>query len=325
VSSPVQSADPAVRPRALRAATSTPGRALLLAGVAGAGVALQVYLNGRLSRDIHSVEVASAVNNGVGLIALLALALAGGSLRRAGMRIRAGAQLRPWFFAGGAFSAMLIIGSTAAAPKVGVALVTVALVCGQTTGSLGVDAAGIGPAGRRGASAPRVLGVVLAIAAVGISAFAGGGHVDVVLLAVVLVAGMGSAVQQAVAGRLAVAVGEPVVAALVTFAGGFATMTVVAIAAGAGDMHVAGPPLHWLGGLLGAFFAVVAAAAVGTLGVLRLMLVVVAGQMLGAVAVDLAAPVAGEPVGVATIVGVALTLAAVWVSGRAQRPANRDR
>jgi transporter family-2 protein len=319
VSSPAQSADTAVRPRALRVATATPRRALLLAGLAGAAAALQIYLNGRLAGDIGSAEVAAAINNWVGLVALAAVALATGGTRRAGRRIRAGAQLRPWYFAGGAFGAVLIVGSTTAAPRLGVALVTVALVCGQTTGSLAVDAAGIGPAGRRAPSGPRVLGVVLAIAAVCSSAFGGGGHAEAALLALLLLAGIGSAVQQAVNGRLAVAVGEPVVAALVNFVVGFAAMSAFAIAVGANELHLAGPPVHWLGGLIGAFFAVVSAVAVRTLGVLRLMLVVVAGQTLGALAIDLVAPVPGDSVGVATVAGVALTLAAVWVSGRGGR------
>ena len=49
-------------------------------------------------------------------------------------------------------------------------------------------------------------------------------------------------------------------------------------------------PLLYIGGLCGAFVVVVGAAAVQTLGVLRLGLAVVAGQTLGALAIDLIAP-----------------------------------
>ena len=76
-------------------------------------------------------------------------------------------------------------------------------------------------------------------------------------------------------------------------------------------------PLLYVGGLCGAFVVVVGAAAVQTLGVLRLGLAVVAGQTLGALAIDLVAPAAGEQVTVATVAGVVLTLVAVWISGRA--------
>jgi uncharacterized membrane protein YdcZ (DUF606 family) len=56
---------------------------------------------------------------------------------------------------------------------------------------------------------------------------------------------------------------------------------------------------------------------VRSLGVLRLMLVIVAGQSAGALLVDLAWPAGGESVTPGTVVGVALTLVAVAVSGRA--------
>jgi len=79
-----------------------------------------------------------------------------------------------------------------------------------------------------------------------------------------------------------------------------------------------GNPLLYAGGLLGAFVVVVGATAVQTLGVLRLGLAMVAGQMAGALIVDLVAPAPGEPVTAATVVGVALTMVAVAISGRGQ-------
>ena len=53
-------------------------------------------------------------------------------------------------------------------------------------------------------------------------------------------------------------------------------------------------PLRYVGGLLGAFVVVIGATAVQTLGVLRLGLAMVAGQMAGALVVDLVAPARGE-------------------------------
>jgi transporter family-2 protein len=48
----------------------------------------------------------------------------------------------------------------------------------------------------------------------------------------------------------------------------------------------------------------------------------VAGQMAGALMVDLVAPAPGEAVTVATVVGVALTMAAVVISGRTETVRN---
>jgi transporter family-2 protein len=55
------------------------------------------------------------------------------------------------------------------------------------------------------------------------------------------------------------------------------------------------------------------------LGVLRLGLAIIAGQLVGALVLDLALPVHDEDVGPVTVLGVALTLVAVAVSGRGGR------
>ena len=74
-------------------------------------------------------------------------------------RLRAAGQRPPlWHFLGGLVGAALVGVTTVAAPEVGVALVTVAIVCGSTLGALPVDAAGLGPAGRRPITSPRVVG-----------------------------------------------------------------------------------------------------------------------------------------------------------------------
>lgn len=321
MTSTAETADTAGRParNPLAVATATPARALTLIALAGVGISLQSYLNGRLSGQLGSLELASAVNNAVGWVALLTLGLASGSVRRALARLREGERPRPWMFVGGFCGAFLIAVSTAAAPKVGVALLTVALVCGQTGGSLPVDAAGISPAGRHGVTVPRLLGVGLAIAAVVISALGSGGDLRVGLLVLAVAAGLGVALQQAANGRLAQLTGEPGAAALANFTIGFVCLGTLALVVTWGD------PIHWggnfftyLGGFLGAFFVLSAAAAVRTLGVLRLMLVSVAGQTAGALVIDLIAPVPGEEVGAATVIGLLLTVIAVFVSGRAR-------
>jgi transporter family-2 protein len=81
-------------------------------------------------------------------------------------------------------------------------------------------------------------------------------------------------------------------------------------------------PGEWIGGLLGATVAVLLARVVAVLGALRVVLAVVAGQSLGGLVIDLVAPVPGEAVRLGTVVGVALTIAAVAVSGRGA-PASR--
>ncbi len=156
---------------------ATPGRALFLTVLSGAAISLQAYVNGQLGGRIDSAWVAAAINNLVAVAATLAVALASGALVRGIARLRAAEQRPPlWHFAGGVVGASLVCVTTFAVPEVGVALVTVAIVCGSTLGALPVDAAGLGPAGRRPITSPRVAGVMLAVLARG-SARGGGGGV----------------------------------------------------------------------------------------------------------------------------------------------------
>jgi bacterial/archaeal transporter family-2 protein len=160
--------------------------------------------------------------------------------------------------------------------------------------------------------------VLLAVIATVVSARGAHGDPDVLLLALALAAGVVTSLQAAANGQLARASGEPWAASLVNVAVGLATLAVVALVTLATSEidTMPGNPLLYGGGLLGAFIVVISATAVRTLGVVRLGLAMVAGQTAGALVVDLIAPVRGEPVTAATLIGVALTMLAVAVSGR---------
>jgi len=309
------------RPRGVTRLLASPGRAVAFTVLAGGAISLQSYLNGRLGKEVGSPTIPAAINNLVAFLATFAIVLATRALPRARARLRALGGAPSWYFLGGLGGAALVLISATAAPELGVALLTVALVCGSTGGSLPVDAAGLGPSGRRAVTLPRVAGVLLAVAATVISARGARGDPDVLLLALAFAAGLGMSLQAAANGQLARATGEPWAASLVNVAIGFGALGLVALVTLATTSldGMPGNPLLYVGGLLGALVVVVSATAVQTLGVLRLGLAMVAGQTTGALIVDLVAPVAGEPVTVATVIGVVLTMVAVAVSGRGQR------
>jgi len=306
------------RPRGVAALLASPPRAIALTILAGGAISLQSYLNGKLGAQISSPTIAAATNNGVAFVATVAIALATRAVPRAQARLRALGRPPAWHFLGGLGGAALVLVSATAAPEVGVALLTVALVCGSTGGSLPVDAAGLGPAGRRAITLPRVAGVLLAIGATAISALGARSDLDMLLLALALAAGLGMSLQAAANGQLARATGEPWAASLVNVTVGFAVLAVAAVVTLATSSLDGLPanPLLYPGGLLGAFVVVVGATAVQTLGVLRLGLAMVAGQMAGALIVDLVAPAPGEAVTATTVIGVVLTMVAVAISGR---------
>ncbi len=294
------------------------GLALALAVVAGAALSVQAFVNGRLAESLGSALLAGTVNNAVGLAALLAVAAGIGALGRARRAVARAGRPRLWQLVAGANGALFIVVSATAAPEVGIALLTVALVCGQMGGGVLVDRFGLTPAGRRALTPARVLAVALTVAAVALAALGSRGDPELVLLTLAVVAGAGIAVQQAAVAHVTRVTGEPVVAGAVNFLVGAMVVTLVTAAAADGPAggSWSAPPAEWAGGLLGATVTFLLARVVALLGALRVVLAVVAGQSLGGLAIDLVAPVEGESVRLGTVVGVALTIAAVAVSGR---------
>jgi transporter family-2 protein len=282
----------------------------------GSGIAVQSYINGRLGQSLGSGELAATFNNVSGLAILAAATLATGAGSRA---VRHWAGVRPWHLLAGLGGALMVTTGAIAAPKMGVALLSLALVCGQSSGSLVADRAGLSPAGRHNVTAPRVVGVLIAVCAVAISALGAHSNPQTGLLALAIVAGVAMALQQAANGHVARTTGEPIFASTVNFfVGSIALIVAAAIATGLTPEHgwAAAPAPEYLGGLIGVVAATSMAIVVSRLGVLRLMLAVIAGQACGGLIVDLIAPVHGETVTAATFAGVALTFVAVLVSAR---------
>jgi len=219
----------------------------------------------------------------------------------------------------------------------GVALFTVATVTGQTVSGLLVDRLGIGPAGKKSVTGIRIIGCVLTIAAVAWAVsprFSGAGAGPGALLLPLLLpvaAGFLMSFQQAMNGTATVHYGTPIAATLVNFVAG----TIVLWAAFAVKLAVAGPgnplPADWwyyLGGPMGCVFIGLGALLVRSLGVLVTGLGMIAGQLLGSLALDLVLPAPGTVVAPATILGTLLTLGAIilatlpWPRGalRGRRP-----
>jgi bacterial/archaeal transporter family-2 protein len=229
--------------------------------------------------------------------------------------------VRPWYLLGGLGGAMYVMAGAWGAPEVGIALLSIALVCGQTAGSLAADGIGLSPAGRQPVTAGRVAGVALTIGAVVASALGARANLHAGILAFTVAAGVATALQQAANGHLARVTGEPFFAGAMNFAVGFvALLAIAAIATSLSAPHGwSAPPLEYLGGLMGATIATTMAVIVSRLGVLRLILAMTAGQAIGGLGLDLVAPARGEMVTAGTVIGVVLACAAVLVSGRGSR------
>lgn len=293
----------------------------------GVIVAVQSQVNGRLREELGSGLQASVLTAmltfcvGFVITALVIVALPRERRRFGDLRRALGTHVLPvrlvW---GGALGALFVISQALAVGPVGLAVFTMAIVLGQTAGGAAADRAGLGPGGRQPLSRARTIAAVTALIAVTLAGAGRAGSPDgtsaavvTVLLVLTVVAGAGTAVQQALNGRVG-AVAGPSVAAWVNTAVGSVVLVVALGAAQLLPHEFAGWPTQWwlyTGGPLGISFIALSAALVRVHGVLVLMLCTIAGQM--AAAWVLAAVVAGA-VPWTTHVATALVLLGVGVA-----------
>lgn len=297
--------------------------ALALSLVAGAGVSVQAFVNGHLSDSLGSAVAAAVTNNGLSLAILLTIAVFIGSLPRAWKELRADRNpIRIWWFFGGLLGAGAVYSTTLAAPILGIALMTVALVLGQLIGSLVTDALALGPAGRHLPSPRRLIGTFCALSGVVIGALGQEGRIQLALLLLLVLIGALVTVQQAGNAQLIQATKEPTAMGVLNFLTGSAMLVIVLALTPAGMTPLAAVPAWgWIGGAIGAGVAVFGAVAARTLGVLKLFLGLVAGQSMAGLVLDLAAPRPGHSVTVAALTGVVLACAAVIIASWPANPA----
>jgi transporter family-2 protein len=292
-----------------------------LAAVGGVTLAVQGRVNGQLGHVMHDGVFAALISFGTGTI-LLVMAVAATPSARAGLvrlrtSVRAG-RLRYWQCLGGACGAFLVACQGLTIATLGVAVFSIAVVAGQVVASLAVDRAGLGPGEPQPVTPPRAIGAALAVVAVVIAvsdhtAIDAGGLWWALLPAV---AGLGLAWQAAVNGLVREASDHVVVPALVNFSVGTAALILAALVDVLARGLPAPPPAEWwyyVGGPLGMFTIMTAVAAVRLTGVLLLGLAQVAGQLTGAVLLDVVVPTAGG-LTLASVLGTAVTMVAVGIA-----------
>jgi transporter family-2 protein len=293
--------------------------------VAGSLMAVQAEINGRLGAALGDglrAGVAAAVFSFGGGLVVVAIIVACHRGGRDGVRALArgitSRGLRGRDVLGGLFGAFIVMTQGVTIPTIGVALFTVAMTAGQSSGGLWVDHRGWGPSGHQALSAPRVIAAACAVLAVVLAAgerLAQHATLTIALFALLpLLGGVGAAIQQAMNGRLA-QVGGAWAATLNNFIVGFVALLVCLAASllvpGSLD-HL--PSTWWLyaGGPMAGLFIFVMATTARVHGVLVLGLCLVAGQVLGAETIEL---VSGRThVGVVGIAAGALTITGVLIA-----------
>jgi transporter family-2 protein len=304
------------------AATLPPAVAFPLALAAGLAIPVQGRINGALGTALDDGIAAALISFGTGLVVMIVITLVLPGARAGARQIIPSVRERrfpPYYVAAGMIGAFFVFSQSLTIGLIGVALFTVAAVMGQSFSGLLVDRAGIGPGGRRAATPMRVIGVALTVLSVvwAVSPrFGAAGEVSAWLVPVLLPAAAGVLLsfQTAMNGTAALAYGSPLAATLMNFVSG----ATVLLAAWLVKVAVAGPasplPSEWwyyLGGPMGCVFIGLGTMLVRSLGVLLTGLVMIGGQLVGSLALDLVVPTAGSVIVFATIAGTFLTLVAI--------------
>jgi transporter family-2 protein len=293
--------------------------------VAGALVAIQSQINGDLAVDLGSGPragfAAATISFGVGLVLVGAItaALPSGRLGIRNLRAAlANRTIHPIELIGGAFGGFLVATQGLTVGVIGVALFSIAVTAGQSASALLVDHVGLGPSGQQPLSVPRLIAAAFAVVAVVLAAgerlATSVGWETVLLALLALLAGAGTAVQQALNGRLS-HVGGPWATTLNNFIVGMTVLLVclaLSLFAGGRLDGLPSNPALYAGGIIGVGFIWLAAVLVKVHGVLVLGLAMIAGNVIGAELIELAS--GDAHIGVVGILAGALTVLGVLIA-----------
>jgi transporter family-2 protein len=300
--------------------------AVMIAVVGGAMTAAQSRVNAQLAHDLGDGIYGAVISFGSGLVILTIAVLVFPPGREGLGKLRAALATRSipwWYLTGGACGAFFVIAQGLSAAVIGVALFTVAAVAGQTVSGTIVDSRGVGTMAPRPITLVRVLAAILAVGAVLLAGWPElRSDVPVQLVLLPLIAGVLVGWQQAANGQVRAAADSALTATFVNFVIGMALLLVAAAvrAAFVGlPSELPNNPIDYTGGALGVIFIGAAIAIVRITGVLLLALGTIAGQLIGATLLDVFVPVAGHELSPLTVIGTAVTLAAVTIAALSGR------
>jgi transporter family-2 protein len=293
---------------------------------------LQARVNAELGFRLQDGFVSALISISLGLMLILTV-LAFSPVGRSGLaKIPAALRDRRllwWHLLGGLSGAFYVVAQTITGILLGVALFSIAIVAGQTLSSLIMDRFGVGPGGVFRLTIPRLVGTAMVLAAVVLSV-AGqlGAEAPILMAWMPLLAGFGMGWQLAINGRVRAQTQSVLAATFINFAVAAVLLSVVVVIRGFTIGWPSNLPTeYWLftGGILGALFIAGSVLVVARIGVLVLGVSVVAGQLLGALVIDLVSPSPLHPLTAATVLGVVISLIAALISvipGRGAKQAN---
>ena len=294
----------------------------IFAVLIGVVVALQSRVNGQLSVDLNSGLAAALISFLTGWFILFLLVFGIKKERTGLILIFKGIkrkQLTWWEVAGGILGGCFVAVQSITVPQNGVALFTISVVAGQTVSSLFVDKAGLSSSGKQKITLARTLGALATLIAVFIAVYPDltNSEFRFLPLSMALIVGVFASIQQGLNGRVNAVAKRPLATAWLNFATGAVVIVIalsINLALGAEIAPL--PNNFWVytGGSLGLIFVAVSAYIIQHLGVLNFVILNIAGQLAGAVAIDWFAPAKAGSLNGYLIFGTGMTIASIAVS-----------
>ena len=296
-----------------------------LAALAGIFIALQGKANGELDKFLASSVQTALVSFSVGLIAISLYGLSHRESRAGLTRLRNAlkAKVIPyWGITGGLLGGTFITMQSFLVPKVGVAILSVGYIAGQTVCSLFIDQIGLTGGGKKAISSARIWAATITIIAVLVSVFDRLNSASLTLFSVVLSIFSGGivALLRALNGRVNEITLQSSATTIVNFIMGTAFLAMVFLFLILTNSTTWSPlpekPL-WIytGGLTGVLYIAFSAKVVQHIGVLHFTLFSVGGQLVGSLLLDWLLPTTNDGISLFLIFGILLTFLGVIVGG----------
>ena len=296
----------------------------LFAALCGILVAIQSRVNGGLSAILGNGVEAALISFGSGFI-ILNLILATNSKVRTGLRgvlfsIRS-KQLPRWRLSAGILGGIFVAIQAFSVPLIGVALLSVTTIAGQTAASLFVDKAGMTAGGKQPITLRRTLAAVITVIAVLVAVWDRLVVANTSLIAIALSFGGGLllGLQRALNGQINEHSKNSLATTWLNFATGCTFLScLILFTTLSGDSLGKLPSSPWWiysGGAIGILYIAFASTIVQEIGVLAFTLFTTGGQLIGSLLIDLIFPTEGVVIGPNLIIGIVLSYAGVLIGG----------
>lgn len=296
----------------------------LLAALSGILIAAQSRVNGGLSAALGNSTEAAVYSFGSGFLVLNIIAWANPKVRQGVRRIIAGVksgELPAWRLSAGIMGGIFVAIQTFTVPIIGVALLSVVMIAGQTLASLIVDRVGITGGGKQPITIRRVLAAVITIIAVLVAVWEEIqlANISPTPVIIVFVGGFMIGVQRALNGQINDVSGQSFSTTWLNFFMGTSTLVILLVINTARGEKLVGLPtspwwIYW-GGTIGVLYIAASSVIVARIGVLSFTLFATGGQLIGSLIFDLIAPPENVTIGVNLILGILITYVGVLVGG----------